>query len=333
MDVNQNDMPVGPEPVATSGAEGAGPQAQLSAQDDGPIHRTTGHPRQTLAAVAAISSGIAAALIVGLISQAHAGRGRASFSRESAPDFAGRELSAQDLSQLDRLKPQTQAETLLEAAVKGTPGTSDLISARVGRWYGHLTLRPQLNVLVTGALNSDDLQVREAALDIQLAAYNLGKTPASVDLLRGQSRSNDHQRKVWALWSLGAMANRGVERETATTELLAHLADTDEDSRRWAVEGLSLVGTESVIEPLLTVMHDDPSPAVRERAACGLASSGMFSSSDRRQAVPRLINYTEDPALDVRTRGWAFQALGDITQQHLPNDPAAWRNWYENNSH
>jgi HEAT repeat protein len=114
--------------------------------------------------------------------------------------------------------------------------------------------------------------------------------------------------------------------------LVAHLKDSgkgsDEDSRRWAVEGLALVGTTSTIVPLLNAMHDDPSPLVRERAACSLAESGMLTHDQRLAAVPQLINYSDDPALDAQTHAWAFQALADITKQRLPNDSAAWRNWY-----
>ncbi len=76
-------------------------------------------------------------------------------------------------------------------------------------------------------------------------------------------------------------------------------------------------------------MHNDPSPIVRERAACSLAESGMLTHQQRLIAVPQLINYSDDPALDAQTRSWAFQALADITKQRLPNDSAAWRNWYQ----
>jgi HEAT repeats len=310
-------------------AESAADPASSARNEDGPVHRTPDHAPRTLAAIVAIASGLALALVVGMVSQAHAGRGRDSFSSNSRPDFAGHELNSQDLAQLDRMKPQAQAETLLEAAVRGEPGTAGEISARAGEWYGHLNLKPQLNVLVTAALNSDDLQVRESALDVQLAAYNLSKTPESVNQLVAESHSANHERRVWALWSLGAMANRGVQRDSATAELLTHLNDADEDSRRWAVEGLALAGTEAAIEPLLTVLHDDPSPAVRERAACGIASSGMFTADQRRIAVPRLIQYAEDEKLDAKTHAWTFLALADITQQHLPNDAVAWRTWYE----
>lgn len=125
------------------------------------------------------------------------------------------------------------------------------------------------------------------------------------------------------------MGNRGVEPERVVDVLVTHLKDSDEDSRRWAVEGLALVGTNPTIVPLLQTMHDDPSPSVRERAACSLAESGMLTHEQRLTAVPQLLSYSDDPALDAQTHGWAFQALVDITGQRLPNNAAAWRSWYE----
>jgi hypothetical protein len=76
-------------------------------------------------------------------------------------------------------------------------------------------------------------------------------------------------------------------------------------------------------------MHNDPSAMVRERAACSLAESGMLTQEQRMTAVPRLIDYSDDAALDGQTHAWAFQALHDITKQPLPNDSAAWREWYQ----
>ena len=95
------------------------------------------------------------------------------------------------------------------------------------------------------------------------------------------------------------------------------------------MEGLALSGTDDAIQPLLTTMHDDSSPLVRERAACSLAESGLFTQEQRWTAVPQLLSYTDDPALDAQTQGWAFQALGDISHQRLGNDTAAWRKWYQ----
>jgi HEAT repeat protein len=104
--------------------------------------------------------------------------------------------------------------------------------------------------------------------------------------------------------------------------------DENVNIRYWAVEGLAYLATDAAIAPLLDVFHDDASPMIRERAACGLAQSGMFNAEQRRSAVPRLLDFAEDGALDAETRTWVFQALRDITGQTLPHDPAAWRQWY-----
>jgi hypothetical protein len=55
----------------------------------------------------------------------------------------------------------------------------------------------------------------------------------------------------------------------------------------------------------------------------------MFSADQRRRAIPRLLEYADDPSFDDQTRGWVFQALRDITGQSLPHDAAPWRDWYQ----
>ena len=242
--------------------------------------------------------------------------------------------------ELDRQRPQQQAEILLERAVSRSGEATDQkgqveaqIEARIDTWRGKLQWDSQLGDLTTVALNSTDQSVRASAIEVQLAAYGLTKSQSSVDGLVRQADSRDHAQKTWALWTLGLLGNRGVETDRVVRVLTAHLRasgkDADEDVRRWAVEGLALVGSTSTIAPLLDTMRDDPSAIVRERAACSLAESGMLSRGQRLIAVPQLINYSDDPTLDSQTRAWAFQALVDITKQRLPNDSAAWRNWYQ----
>jgi HEAT repeats len=252
---------------------------------------------------------------------------------------------------LDRQRPQKQAKILLERAVSRSRGaasqdqdrgqdqmkdqTAAQIVAHVDAWRGKLKWDAELGDLTTVALNSDDHSLRASAIEVQLAAYGLPKSESSVDALIRQANSSDHARKIWSLWALGLLGNRGVETDRVVQVLTSHLknsgknSDSDEDSRRWAVEGLALVGTTSTIVPLLKAMHNDPSAIVRERAACSLAQSGMLSQQQRLAAVPQLINYSGDPTLDAQTQGWAFQALSDITGQRLPNDSAAWRAWYQ----
>jgi hypothetical protein len=258
----------------------------------------------------------------------------AAFTSQKKPAVSPLRSSDRDL---DRLRPQKQAEILLTRAVSrdgGAPSEAEAqIQARLDGWRGKLHWDSQLGDLTTVALNSSDPSVRASAIEVQLAAYGLTKNDSTVDSLVRQTDANDHAQRIWALWTLGLMGNRGVETDRVVEVLTAHLQgsgkDSDEDSRRWAVEGLALVGTTSTIAPLLQAMHDDPSPLVREHAACGLAESGMLSHDQRLIAVPQLINDSDDPALDAQTHAWAFQALADITKQHLPNDSAVWRSWYQ----
>ena len=223
---------------------------------------------------------------------------------------------------------QHQAEAALEAAVAHTPGSNERIADDVDSWRGHLTLTPDLNARLIAALDSGDLQVRESAIEVYLAAYGLTKTPATVEHLIGQANTRDHATRIWALWTLGLLGNRGVETDRVVDVLTQHLKDSDVDSRHWAVEGLALVGTDATIPPLLKTFHDDSSPLVRERAACSLAQSGMLRPEQRRTAIPQLLAYTDDPALDFAAHTWAFHALRDITGQPLPDNAQAWRDWY-----
>ena len=89
------------------------------------------------------------------------------------------------------------------------------------------------------------------------------RNKTDADLLVQQADSSDHARKIWALWTLGLMGNRGVETERVVHVLAVHLKDSDEDSRRWAVEGLGLVGTKMCIRDrhLSRATQANPSPA------------------------------------------------------------------------
>ncbi|MFZ0731240.1 MAG: HEAT repeat domain-containing protein [Candidatus Sulfotelmatobacter sp.] len=249
--------------------------------------------------------------------------------QKAFPGQVQKPSSARGSGQLDQMDPQSQAETLLKMAVAHSDDAVEQISARADGWNGQVQWNPQIANLSAAALNSNDLRVRESGVEVELAAYGLAKNSESLDYLLKTVESTNHAQKIWALWALGLMGNRGVDQEHVVTVLTDHLKDPDVDSRRWAVEALALTGSDATIAPLLQTMHDDPSPLVRERAACGVAESGLFTQEQRFTAVPTLLNYSSDPALDAQTHAWAFQALGDITHQHLPNDAAAWRGWYE----
>jgi HEAT repeat protein len=237
-------------------------------------------------------------------------------------------LSEHEIEVLDSMSPQNQAELLLERSINHYRGATQQIATRVESWRGAITLNDKLNHLFVTAINSDDLRVRAAAIEVDLAALSLEKTSATVDRLEPTAREGEQGPRVNALWALGLLGNRGVEPERAREILLSSIHDPNENVRYWAVEGLAYLGTDETVAPLLEVFYDDASPAVRERAACSLAQSGMLNEKQRRTAVPRLLEFSDDPSLDPETRNWVFQALRDITGQTLEHDSAAWRNWY-----
>jgi hypothetical protein len=238
-------------------------------------------------------------------------------------------LSEHESETLNGMSPQGQAELLLERSINHYAGANDEIAARVARWRGKITLTSRLNNLFVTAINSDDLRVRVAGVEIDIAARDLEKTVETIDRLEPVARTGEQGLRANALWDLGLIGNRGVEPARVAQILLSSIRDSNENVRYWAVEGLAFLGTDETIEPLLDVFRDDPSPKIRERAACSLAQSGMLSKAQRMRAVPRLLDYAADFNMDPQTRGWVFQALRDITGQNLPHDPVAWRRWYD----
>jgi hypothetical protein len=238
-------------------------------------------------------------------------------------------LSEHELEALDAMSPQQQAELLLERSINHFRGANEQIDARVGGWLGRVTFEGRLQNLFTTALNSDDLRVRAAAIEVDLAARNVEKAAGSVDRLEPAARSGAQGPRANALWDLALLGNRGIERDRIVQLLLDAVHDTNVNIRYWAIEGLAFLGTDAAIAPLLDALHDDPSPMIRERAACGLAQSGMLDDRQRRSAIPRLLDYADDGGMDAETHKWVFQALRDITGQSLPHDGAAWRAWHD----
>jgi len=241
-------------------------------------------------------------------------------------------LSEHEIEVLDQMPPQSQAELLLERSINHYRGANDQIAERVHGWRGKIQLDQKLESLFMTALNSDDLRVRAAAIEVDIAGRNLEKSTTTIDRLEPDARLGEQGPRANALWDIGLLGSRGVERQRAAQILAASIHDGNVNIRYWAVEGLAYLGTDETIAPLLEVFHDDPSPMIRERAACGLAQSGMLSERQRRSAVPKLLDFAEDPSLDPETRKWVFQALRDITGESLPHDPKAWRNWYNSNN-
>jgi hypothetical protein len=236
-------------------------------------------------------------------------------------------LSEHNIEWVATQPPQAQMEFLLGAAVNHDIGATNLIAGMVDGWRGKLRASNRWETLQDTALYSNDLRVRAAAIEINLAVRSIPKTDEEADQLIETAHKLPDSRPYFA-WELGMLANRGIRTERIHELLAEWTHDPNQQVRFWSVEGLAHLGTDGTIKNFLDVFRNDPSLEVRERAGCSLAKSGMMTREQRMKAVPGLIELGDDPAVQGTTRNWIYQALREITGVNLADDPAAWRNWY-----
>src|SRR5260370_16503077 len=111
-----------------------------------------------------------------------------------------------EFAELTRLAPQQQAEQLLELAIRRHPASLELIRQNADSWRGRLQNTDRLFDLVLTAIKSDDLRVRGAAIEVDLAANNLSKSPKTVARLV-KFILKDPTERPFALCRLPPLAN------------------------------------------------------------------------------------------------------------------------------
>lgn len=241
----------------------------------------------------------------------------------SSRNRAGRTAVSRSLDK----SAQAEAEQWLTKVATGDSEAADRVLAESPNWTGKTTRTPTADQQILTALNLPNLHAREAAVQAELALDGVPLSNAGINILE-RALGNPGQR-VWALWMLGALGNRGIDPVHTAKIIGAYLADTDVNVRASAVNGLAILATDETVPMLLDRFRNDPSPIVQERAACGLAESGMYTHEQRMTAAASLVGWLDDSTLSAGQRAWTAQALGDISGQHFGADSAAWRNWYE----
>jgi len=238
------------------------------------------------------------------------------------------QLSEVEREMVDGMGPQQQAERLLQYAISHHRGATDEIKARVKQWRGQIKQSDALTTLMDVALNGDDLRVRAAVFEIDLAVANIEKTTEEADALL-RLPETDPKYAEYSIWYLGRLANRGVEPERIHNQLRVWARSENEQVRLRAVSAIADIGTDDTVPDLVEAFHHDPSFHVRiDGAGCGLAHCGMLTRAQRMQAVPGLIEMVEDRKLDAETMKYGYRALREITDQKLGDDPGPWREWY-----
>jgi hypothetical protein len=237
-------------------------------------------------------------------------------------------LSEVERELVDALPPQRQAERLLQYAISHHVGATDEIKARVATWRGVITMTEAASTLLDVARNGADLRVRAAAIEIELAIFNLAKNASQVDTLLEQIAANPRDSRL-AIYQLGLLGNRSVAVDRIHGQL-RELAKSDDDMARYqAYAAIANLGTDDSVPDLLAAFRFDASPMVRiDAGGCGLAHCGMLTRAQRMLAVPGLIEMVEDPNLDAALRVYGYRALREITDETLPDEPQPWRDWY-----
>jgi len=236
-------------------------------------------------------------------------------------------LSEHNIEWVREQPPQEQAEFLLGSAIRYEQGATDLIAELIDGWRGQLSRTEKWEFLTQTALYSSDLRVRAAAIEVDLAVNNIAIDDFSADWLIAKAAESEENR-AWCVWTLGMLANRGIQVERIFDVLVEYTYDPVADTRLWAVEGLAHIGTDETIPEFIRVLGTDPDLQVRERAGCSLAKSGMLARAQRMKAVPGLIDLADDPNLEGAPLRWVYQALREITDVPLPDDPSEWRYWH-----
>jgi hypothetical protein len=238
------------------------------------------------------------------------------------------QLSEVERDMVDHMPAQQQAERLLQYAISHHRGATDEIKARVKQWRGQIKQTDSLVTLMDVAMNGDDLRVRAACFEIDLAVANLPKNTESADTLL-QLAESDPQRAEFSIWYLGRLANRGVEVDRIHSQLRVWARSENEPIRLRAVSAIADIGTDDTVPDLVEAFHHDPAFRVRiDAAGCGLAHCGMLTRAQRMESVPGLIEMVEDKKLDAETVKYGYRALREITDQELGDEPALWREWY-----
>ncbi len=237
-------------------------------------------------------------------------------------------LTDTDVQRLQGMSEQAQAEELLERAIRHDSRALDLFEQNIGIWLGDIKLTAHMKQLEWRSRFSTDLRVRYANADLNLAMDGWSKSDNSVDLLIAKAQSDPGYRQV-AVYFMGMMAGRGVSYDRIYPVLVEYARhDPDANVRQWAIEGMRYLGTDEALDVLFESFTHDPSDAVRNRAGCNISDCGNFTRKQRMRMAPKFIELIEDPQTTPLMRNWSFMALREITDESLPADAAAWRDWY-----
>jgi hypothetical protein len=169
------------------------------------------------------------------------------------------------------LPAQQQAEEMLERALGHDQRSLDLFEQQVDSWVGHIRLTDHMRQLERRSEFSNDLRVRYANGDINLALDGWQKNEQAAEMLIERAQTDLDYRPA-AVYFLGMLAGRDIAYDRIHPVLLDYAKhDKDASVRLWAVEGMRYLQKDEALDELFESFTEDPSNNVRERAGCNLA--------------------------------------------------------------
>src|SRR5262245_50974455 len=195
-------------------------------------------------------------------------------------------LSEVERELVDALPPPQQAERLMQYAISHHVGATDEIKARVLQWRGVISMTDAMATLLDVARNGADLRVRAAAIEVELAIFNIAKTTTQVDTLLTQIAANPKDQRL-AIYQLGLLGNRSIAVDRIHAELRELARHEDEMVRYQAYAAIANLGTDASVPDLVAAFRFDASSHVRiNGGGCGLAHCGMLTRAQRMLAIP-----------------------------------------------
>ena len=186
-------------------------------------------------------------------------------------------------------------------------------------------------------LNKDTVRDLMAIKDIpieEIRSFGYGAIPILTELYEEADTNLEKSRIAWAFWKLGW---KSPEIEEA---LIEDLDSSDANLKVWVQWGIAQsTVNDTVIRKVLYNLENDPSPFVRDKAACALASDFVHISESQRVLIYRgLIDGLSNDTQQIRAS--SIQALkvktGQTKNYNAAGDAAsreeaitAWNEWLE----
>jgi hypothetical protein len=188
-----------------------------------------------------------------------------------------------------------------------------------------------LNRAMDIALNSPHYKERAAAASAVLTGYRVPESADGLARSRALIGASHPWCRYWGYQFISYLDVAQIRDADSKADLLKGLKDPDESARKSVVQALGAFEDEDLIPHVFEAFKTDPASVVRERAACSLSHTGIYTKEQRRRMLPLFIAVLEDPKQDQSTRSWAVQALNYITSAGLGSDAAKWKAWVASN--